>query len=224
MNISLKLSDKIVLIILLIIINTFLLIALFSKKAEVILLNYASFKLTTIVNSIIDNSIREILYEQDYNDLIIDNKSRDSDNLNLDFNNSKINNILYLVNENILESLLSLEKADNNFKTDNNKLNKKIFYIPFGVIYNTPILNNFGPKVPFKIEIIGNVNNETSIEVKEYGINSSLIELLMNVQISLKVILPFKSKTVSVSKSIILDSKIIQGKVPDYYGGIISAH
>jgi len=224
MRLNLKLSDKILLVLLLIIVCTYIFIRIFSKKAEILLLNYTSYRLTNTITSIIDKSLRNILYEQKYDDLIIDNRDENNNIVNLDFNSKELNNILYLVNEDILNSISSLENNNTEFKTKKISSNKRVFYVPLGVIYNTPILNNIGPKIPFKVEIIGSVNSETKIDVKEYGINSSLIELLLNININMKVILPFISKNINVKKSIILDSKVIQGKVPDYYGGLMGVN
>ena len=96
-----------------------------------------------------------------------------------------------------------------------------IFKIPFGVIYNIPILIPLSPNVPFKISILGNTSNEMITEVKEYGINNSIIEF--NDKKLYDLILPFKSKIIKNEKNILLSSQVIQGKVPDYYGGIISS-
>ena len=79
-----------------------------------------------------------------------------------------------------------------------------------------------GPKIPFKISLVGSTNNETKINVEEYGINSSKVEVVLNINFKMMVLLPFKSKEIVINKTIILDSKIIQGKVPDYYGGMFS--
>ena len=44
----------------------------------------------------------------------------------------------------------------------------------------------------------------------------------LNINLNVGVILPFKSENVSVSKNILLESKIVQGQIPQYYGGIIT--
>ena len=67
------------------------------------------------------------------------------------------------------------------------------------------------------------ISNVALEDVKEYGINSSLVEIVLNIKIQIEVILPFQSKTIFVEKNIILESKIIQGKIPQYYGGFITS-
>ena len=205
-----KINNKIILIMVLIILNTMFFINTFSKNSEKILLDYASIQSINIISSRINNAINKVLYNSTYDNLIKESKDKDGNIVNIDFDNLIVNRLLYSITNDLL----------NNELTD---YNDRIYYIPLGIIYNKPILNNLGPKIPFKASIIKSVNNDSKINIKEYGINSSMIELVINIGMKVEVIMPFKSKIVSINKSIILDSKIIQGKVPNYYGGIISS-
>lgn len=205
-----KLSNRIIFVIILVILTTFVFIKMFSSRAEYILLDYASFKSTNIISSQINSSINKVLYENNYDNIIKEYKDSEGNIVNVDFDNLIVNRLLYLITDNLLNN-------------DYISSNDSVYYVPLGIMYNTPILNNLGPKIPFKIDIIRSVNNDTKINIKEYGINSSMIELVINIGMKIEVIMPFKSKMISINKSIILDSKIIQGKVPDYYGGIISS-
>ena len=54
----------------------------------------------------------------------------------------------------------------------------------------------------------------------DYGINNSIIEVVLNINLSIQVILPFTSKNIQISKNIPIETKIIEGKVPIYYGGV----
>ena len=205
-----KLSDKIIYVVFIILFITFFFLKIFSNKSEKILLDYSSFKATNTISLIINNSINEVLLKNKTDNIIKESKDNFGNIINIDFDNLIVNRILYLITNNILN--------DTFINSDN-----EVYYIPLGVIYDIPILNNLGPLIPYKVEVIKNVGNEAKINIKEYGINSSLIELVISVNIQSKVIMPFKSKKINVKKSIILDSKIVQGKVPDYYGGIISS-
>ncbi len=209
---KLKYIDKIIIISFFIVLVTIFLIKCFSKISDKILNDYIELNIRNNISNIINSSIKNVLYSNSYDNLII--SSNNSNKVSyLDFNNTKINKLNYEITNDILNSISVIENS-----------NQGIYYIPIGVLYNTTILNYLGPKVPFKIELIGSINNETSINVKEYGINSSLVELLLNIEINMQVIMPFRSKRMTVNKSIILDSKIIQAEVPYYYGGIMSVH
>ena len=187
------------------------------------LIEYVSSKSINIINSLINQSIKNILYSENIDDIIEEYRDSNGNIVTLDFDNNITNKILYMVNEKLLSDLNNIEKANyDEIKSKYiNELNK-VYYIPLGIISNTPVLNSMGPKIPYKIDFIGSINNETKINIKEYGINSSLVELVLNINFNVQVIMPFKSKISNINKNIILDSKIIQGKVPDYYGGLIS--
>ena len=217
-RIKVKKSDIVLLIIVLIIIVSYVMLKIFTYKSEPILMDYAKNKSINIVSSIINNSINEIISNKDLNIINI-NKNNRGDIVSLDFDNKKVNEILLLSTNQILKSVLEMEDV-NLDKLNDNYL---VYYIPMGVIHDIPALVNIGPKIPFKFNIIGNVNSSTTNNIKEYGINSSLIEVLLNINLDVQVILPFKIEVISVEKNILLDSKIIQGNIPEYYGGLISS-
>ena len=217
-RIKVKKSDIVLLIIVLIIIVSYIMLKIFTYKSEPILMDYAKNKSINIVSSIINNSINEIISNKDLNIINI-NKNNRGDIVSLDFDNKKVNEILILSTNQILKSVLEMEDV-NLDKLNDNYL---VYYIPMGVIHDIPALVNIGPKIPFKFNIIGNVNSSTTNNIKEYGINSSLIEVLLNINLDVQVILPFKIEVISVEKNILLDSKIIQGNIPEYYGGLISS-
>ncbi len=132
---------------------------------------------------------------------------------------------MYIVTDDILNKVRLLEKG--NYEEMNLKYliyEDRVYYIPYGIIYNNSILSNLGPKIPYRIYMVGNTNNDTKINIEEYGINSSKVEVVLNISVNMQVLLPFSSENFAVNKSIILDSKIIQGKVPNYYGGIFSTN
>ena len=97
-----------------------------------------------------------------------------------------------------------------------------IYNVPMSIIYDVPILVGIGPKVPFKLDILGNVFTEILTNIKDYGINNSLIEMQLKIKINVQIILPFSSKNIIVENKIPLKTKIIQGKIPEYYGGVLN--
>ena len=219
-NFKIKQSDVILGIIVLILIVTYLLIKLFTYRSEPILFDYAKRKSINIVSTLINKSMSEVLYQEEYEDLIEIEKDVDGQIVNLNFNNKKINDILYLSTDNILKSINLLDEGKyDQLDTEYIKDKDLLYSVPIGVIHDIPILVNIGPRIPFKIEILGSVDNKTETSVREYGINSSIVEVFLNLNLQVQVILPFKTESYIAEKNILLDSKIIQGKVPDYYGG-----
>lgn len=215
---KIKRIDLFLIIVVLIITMSFILIKVFSYKSGPFILSYVENKSINIMNTLINKSIKESLK---YDKIIEIDKNSNGDIVSLNFNSNEVNKILLMTNEKLIEDLDLLEKGK--YKDLNvNYLDSfnNIYYIPFNVIHNTPILVNIGPKIPFKIEMIGNVNNEITNNIREYGINSSIIEVILNINFQIQVIIPFKSKVIDINKKIILDSKIIQGNIPNYYGNL----
>ena len=210
-KIKIKNSDIVLIIIIVILLITYIFLKIFTCRSEPILLDYAKRKSTNMISSLINKSINEVLLKYNYENIIEIEKDKNGKVENLNINNKDVNELLYLTTDNILNNIELLEK------------NKLLLYIPIGVIHNIPILVNIGPKIPFKIEILSSTNNDTFTKVKEYGINSSIVEVYLNVNIQLQVILPFTSEIIDVNKQLLLDSKIIQGDIPEYYGGILTS-
>ena len=96
-----------------------------------------------------------------------------------------------------------------------------IFTIPSGIITNNPLLNNLGPKIPVKLQIISEVLSNVNTKVINYGINNCLITLTVSIEVTAKVVLPILSDEIKVTNEIPISYKIINGSIPIYYGGSI---
>lgn len=104
----------------------------------------------------------------------------------------------------------------------NQTLNSKvtdgiILDIPLGIISNSPFLANLGPKIPVTIRFINSVFSNVKTRLTNYGINNAMIEVYLNVTISYEVILPVTKETKEKNYELLIDSKLIQGKVPEWY-------
>ena len=208
-KLNITIVDKIIIIIIFIILITYLMIKLFTIRSEKILLNYANNKSIQISTILTNRALYEILYNYKYDSFM--NTITIKDNM-LDIN---------LVNENILKNINLLEKGKyDNLNIDYLQETDLIFNVPIGVIYDIPILVGIGPKIPFKLDIITNSDNSVYTNIRDYGINNSIIEVILKINLNIQIILPFTSKEMQIVKEIPIDTKIIQGKVPTYYGSI----
>lgn len=217
--IRLKKSDAFLFITIVVVLITYISLKIFSYKSQTILLNYAKRKSTNIVSTIINKSIDEVLYNEKYENIIELTNDYNDEISDININHNVLNKILYSVTEDILNSITMLEDSKyDKIGTNYIKGEDLIYYVPIGVLLNVPVLVNLGPKIPYKIDILSSVNNEVLTEIKDYGINNSLIEVKLKLYLQVQVILPFTSETIDIEKNIIIDSKIIGGKVPEYYG------
>ena len=141
---------------------------------------------------------------------------------NLDFKNEyikNINSLLVKLNKRIYNDLKKFEKGVYNI--DNSLIENKnyIYKIPFSLITNNYILSNIGPKIPMKASIIGNVISNIETLVTPYGINNSLLKIYIKVEVSIRLVLPLISETIKVTDDVPVLIKVINGVVPDVYGG-----
>ena len=153
-KLNITIVDKIIIIIIFIILITYLMIKLFTIRSEKILLNYANNKSIQISTILTNRALYEILYNYKYDSFM--NTITIKDNmLDISLDNTKVNELLYLVNENILKNINLLEKGKyDNLNIDYLQETDLIFNVPIGVIYDIPILVGIGPKIPFKLDII----------------------------------------------------------------------
>ena len=103
---------------------------------------------------------------------------------------------------------------------DNNLKNGIIYEVPIGVVFGNSFLSNVGPKIPVRIKYSGNVGLDVKTKVKEYGINSALIEVYIYVEVTQRTILPFQSKDIKLTSQIPVIMKVVKGEVPNYISGI----
>ncbi|MBQ8891901.1 MAG: sporulation protein YunB [Bacilli bacterium] len=204
---------KLFIIFILIVIVSIMLIVLLNKKVIPIYMEYSEIEMKRVVTTVINKSINEI--ELSDNLFILKN---DDDIKIIDYDPKVLNSILSNISNNVYDNLKLVEKMDNNILNRFN-ISKSIFYIPSFIIFNSVMLNNLGPKIPIKLELIESVNSNVETKVTEYGINNSLIEVSVKVNTSVKMILPLSSKDVDVSVVVPLTIKIIQGSIPEYYFG-----
>ncbi|MBP3635682.1 MAG: sporulation protein YunB [Bacilli bacterium] len=223
---KLKISSKISIIIVIIIICTYLLLTYCGNKFLPMIMSQAEIDCKKMAIVIIKNSINDDVLstlEADMYD-VIQNSSGEIQTI--DFNPVVVNRFLTKTTSIVSENLKKLEKGeiddisfisseDYNIK---NLKNGVISEIPMGIITNNVLLSNIGPKIPVKLNLIGNVVSSIETNVSNYGINSALIEVFAKVEVTEEVIIPFQTKQVKIINNIPVAIKVINGKVPEYYG------
>ena len=89
--------------------------------------------------------------------------------------------------------------------------------MPSGIIFNNVILNNILPKIPVKINLIGNIFCKLNTDVEDYGINNALIKVNINIEVEMKILLTFVSSNSKINVDVPIIMKIMEGNVPSYY-------
>ncbi|MBR3661275.1 MAG: sporulation protein YunB [Bacilli bacterium] len=204
---------KLLIILFIIIILSIILITFLNKKVVPIYMSYSKGVMKRVVTTVINKTVSDI---EIGNDLFIIKETNTTEMASYD--PIVLNKIISSISNNVYDNLKKIEDMD---KNSFNKFNidQNIFYIPTGIIFDSVMLNNIGPKIPVKLELIDSINSSIETKVTEYGINNSLIEVSVKVIATIRTILPISSDDMEVQVIVPIAVKIIQGNIPEYYFG-----
>ena len=90
-------------------------------------------------------------------------------------------------------------------------------FLVSGVVFDNIILANIGPKIPVKLNMIGDILTNINTKVTDYGINNAVVEIIVDVEVYEQVILPFTTKRITINTDIPIAVKLIQGEIPSYF-------
>lgn len=121
----------------------------------------------------------------------------------------QINDLLAKLTKEIQVNLLELESDESN------QLHQ--LKMPIGVMFDNPILSRLGPDLSIKLKLVGSVLTDIVSSVEPYGINNSLIKIVIQTKVRFQVMIPFQRGEIEIVANTPLLLKIIQGDVPHYY-------
>ncbi len=192
-----------------------------TDKIEIIL----NKKMTNINNNLVNNiiGIKSLEYI-DINDLIIINKNKNDEILYVDFN---LKNSYKMLRKITNEFEIKLSKKDLSFlkvKDKNLKSIGNMIYLdlPIGSIFSNYFTSSLGPKIPIVINLASSLASSLNVDIKNYGINNCIIKLYLNFDIYEDIYIPAKDKQIVKKVKVLVGSKVIEGKIPDIYGGTLS--
>ena len=177
-------------------------------------LEYSENEASRINTNSISEAVNERVLKQIKNEslyTIVRNKNDEIEMI--DYNSYLVNIFLRDVTNNVTKYLAEEEEKSNNAS----------FYIPMGSVFQNPLLNNRGPKIPVRMELVGSVLTGVNSKVTNYGINNSLIEIFVHIEVNERVILPVTAKNITIVNDIPISYRIIKGKIPSYYSGTNSS-
>lgn len=234
-KIKLKKRNLIVLVIIGIIIGVILTFRYVNKKVTPIFLSLAESETEKLATLIINDAVGK----QVSDDLKTDNLfelNKDNDGLinSIDFNSNIVNRFLTTITTSVELNLKYLEEGRIDLLNlpdsilisyDKKDLEKGVIYrIPSGAVFNNTFISNLGPKIPVKLNLVGSITSNINTKITNYGINNALIEVYVNLSVTLEVLLPYTKKRTTVTTDIPIALKMVQGNIPKYYSGSSSSN
>ena len=209
-------------ILLVIIIISILIVQVINDKITPTIMEYSKSEMKRMASIILNKSASDnILNDFDMNKLFIINKNTNEEVISVTLDSLMVNQITNRISDECEKNLRKIE--DGKFSDVQKEFNiaKDYFYVPIGIVFKNTMLSGVGPKIPIRIKMVGNVTSGVISDVKEYGINNSLITISVEMHVELVVLLPFSTDYVNITNVVPIAIKLIQGKVPQFYGGTL---
>ena len=89
--------------------------------------------------------------------------------------------------------------------------------LPLGSVILPELFSGTGPKLPVRVMSISRSDAEFRNEFKEAGINQSLQQIMMDVIITMTILTPVGTETVTTVSQVVVAETVIVGNVPDSY-------
>ncbi len=205
----------------------FFCLSFFNKRLTPILMEHAESEIKKVSLYMINESIDdEVVNSLDVDDLFVMNKVNNTIQ-SVDFNTLRVNQLLQKINKKVWDNLSALQNGNMNIlnehdsvfqNTTKSKLERGVIYeVPMGIVFHNTLLSNTGPKIPVKLIFSGNMNSYVKTNVKDYGINNAMIEVMIHIEVEEQILLPFTSKRIKITSDVPLAVKITNGDVPNYY-------
>lgn len=207
---------------LLFIISTVISLWMINSSIKPVLMNIGEMETKRVATEVITESIEEYMSHSDNVKDMVDMKTDENGKVTtMDFNTQMVNSMKAKVTKQLQAHLKEAESNNKQHETekDAKTADEIMISIPLGQVTGNSILGNLGPKIPVRFNLIGDALTDVKTKIKPYGINNALIDISIFVEIKVKVIIPFASKTSVVTNNIPVSIKAIQGEVPQFYNG-----
>ena len=190
------------------------------KSIEPVIMSVAEYEIKRIATETIHESVDENIAKVDMNKIITNNKGGKGSSSSYSFNPVIYSELRANITKDIQKKLGI--KQGNPFKTGSAKINDEqyksvVYYIPFGVVTGNNLLSNYGPEIPVKMSVIGNVESDLRTKLTNAGINNIYYELIVDFDVNIQIVIPSFTKETKVSQEVTVGSLLIEGDVPSYF-------
>ena len=132
---------------------------------------------------------------------------------------------LEVVTQELESAINELENGNNVNKSKNIVGGKKgiALKMPMFVNSSNMFLANLGPSIYVPVNFVGSVLTNIKTKITDYGINNALVEIYVTVVLQTDLISPVVEKENKIDYDVLIASAVINGRVPEIYGGIIQS-
>ena len=223
---NLKISKVIYIVVALIFFFTYILFNLYSKITSDKLIDVAFIKLNEFMESFLSNNINfDLLKDDVMKDIIVINKNKEGEILYVSYDMDQAYYALEVVTQELETAISDLENGNKSLKSRNIVSGGKgiALKMPFFTGSSSVFLSNLGPSVYVPVNFVGSVLTNIKTKITDYGINNALVEIYVTVELKTDLISPISEKTNKIDYDVLVASTVINGRVPEVYGGLIQS-
>ena len=175
----------------------------FSKKSDL----YIEKEVTTIISDILAESIEKNNVLNDTDNILNYKYNTDGKISSIYIDSTKTSKIISSMNL-TLSKLLRHGTIEESVKDIN---------MPLGMLVSRALFTTLGPDIKIEVLPVSSYQTDIYTNLVDYGINNSLFELYLKVNIKVETIIPLKTSQIDYNTNLLLSSIVIQGEVPYYY-------
>jgi sporulation protein YunB len=161
--------------------------------------NQARIKSVDTINSAVTKELNE--HGVTYNDIITVERSDAGEVLSITTNMVKMNELKAAIISNVQKQL-----------SDENQMDMGV---PLGTLLGNDLLHGYGPNVPIRLTLSGNVIADFKSSFESAGINQTKHQIYLSIHTSVYSFIPGFNSTTDVETNIPVAETIIVGQVPE---------
>lgn len=186
----------------------------------VFMVSFISGYFSTRVNYYISQKVKvnsSMLLEQAIREAVIPNINTDS-LINFTFGEyNKIEGVMINTKEvNVIMSGV-LKVLQENLKKIEQEEELNSLSLPLGIILSDTLFQKLGPDINILVQPVGSYKVDIITTAEPFGINNSLLQVLLVAKIDFISIIPFNKQTIRTDLHIPLAIEMVSGQVPRYY-------
>lgn len=210
----LKRKYYIIINILLVFFLSFSLVNIYTKKTSSKITEITETYYKKEIDNDLNNLVKDVRNNNTLNEILKIYKNKDGEILYVDYDLNNTYKVLDIVTSRIKKEVESGEFPEGGI----------VLKLPFYVGSNNIFLNNLGPKITVKINYIDSILANIYTKVTNYGLNNALVEAYIKINIDGQIITPITNNKTSVEYDLLISSKIINGRVPEFYGNYLTSN
>ena len=195
--------------------------------AAILLLSYTFYECNRLLEPVmiavakqeVQSSLNNCISVLDFNpdDLIRVKTNDEGEIISVNYDSMKLNQLLYKAVESINESLLLAQKGEvdpitNQVYFDNGVVDE----VPLGYFTEMVGLSDMGPKIKIRVKVINRVNGVYEITNEAYGINNTLLKIMIRVNVKADVFAGISQDEIIMQEEIPVIIQLINGNVPQF--------